>query len=249
MALIQRGSFESLSGMFAASVRESLPALDYLRTFSSLREATRTIQPAPIEFDVSSNARGIALKSLKLLKGFEGFLQNVFNRTQEVYFLSWSWDLSGAPVVNYPGASAIPQTCIIPLQAGDVRKFLGAGITLFPARKVTAGLATRIMIWESDHGARNFGKTMSEIANTVKASKLNNLLSVISLAAGTTTATVSLVKDAAIELSDLIGMILQANSDDYVDFYEGYYPAMEQWEAGVETHQGNASEITLTRLV
>jgi hypothetical protein len=39
----------------------------------------------------------------------------------------------------------MPQACIISLQAGDVRKFMGAGIVLFPARKVTAGLATRIM--------------------------------------------------------------------------------------------------------
>jgi len=249
MAVIQRGSFDALSATLAPSARVSRPGLATLRTLSALREATRAVQPAPLEFDVSSGPRGFALKSLKLMQGFEGFLQILFDPTNEVYFLAWSWDLSGAPVVTYPGATATAQSCIIPMRAGDVRQFLGAGIALFPAREVTAGLATRIMIWESDQGARDFGKAMSEVANTVKASKLNNLLSVISLAPAVTIATATLVKDAAIELADLIGKILQANSDDYVDFYEGYYPAAEEWVAGDETHQGYASEITLTRLV
>jgi hypothetical protein len=183
------------------------------------------------------------------MQGFEGFLQNLFNPTNEVYFLAWSWDPSGAPVVVYPGPTATAQTCIIPLKVGQVREFLGTGIALFPARQVTAGLATRIMLWESDQGARDFGKTMSEVVNAVKASKLNNLLSLLSLATGVTTATVSLVKDAAIELADVIGKILQANSDDYVDFYEGYYPAAEPWTTGDEMHRGNASEIVLARFV
>jgi hypothetical protein len=90
---------------------------------------------------------------------------------------------------------------------------------------------------------------MSEVANTIKASKLNNLLSLISKGIGATPAIVDLVKDAGIELADAIGKILQANSDDYVDFYEGYYAASEPWTSGDETHQGIASEISLTRLV
>ncbi len=248
MALIQKGSFDSFSGMVVASERAKRPALAGLRTLRDIREATRAVQPAPIEFEVSSTPRGLALKSMKLTQGFEGILDDLFNPTNEVYFLAWAWDLSGAPVVDYPGATGSPDRCIIPLQVGQIRQFLGAGIALFPARRVTAGLAVRIMIWESDQGARDFGKTLSEVANTIKASKLNNLLSLVSLATGATTATIALIKDAAIELADALGKILQANSDDYVDFYEGYYPAADPWTAGEETHQGNASEIALTRL-
>jgi len=252
MALIQRGSFDAFSARVAAPVRAGRPNLDRLRTLSEVVEATRAVQPASLEFEVSSDRRGLALKSLKLTRGFEGFLQNLFNPTNEVYFLAWSWDLSGAPVFVYPGDTATPQTCIIPLKPGDVREFLGTGIVLFPARQVTGGIAIRIMIWESDQGASDFGKTMREVANTVKASKLNNLLSLLSSlssATGVTTATISLVKDAAIELADAIGKILQANSDDYVDFYEGYYPASEPWTPGDEMHRGNASEIVLHRFV
>jgi hypothetical protein len=249
MALIQRGSFEDFSMRVAAPVRAGRAALGALETVRQVREATRAVQPVSLEFDVSTEPRGLALKSVKITQGFEGFLQNVFNPINEVYFLAWSWDLSGAPVVEYPGAGADPSTCIIPLRVGQVREFLGAGIVLFPARIVTAGLAIRIMLWESDQGARQFGKTMSEVANTIKASKLNNLLSLISKGIGATPAIVDLVKDAGIELADAIGKILQANSDDYVDFYEGYYAASEPWTSGDETHQGIASEISLTRLV
>jgi len=105
------------------------------------------------------------------------------------------------------------------------------------------------MLWESDQGARQFGKTMSEVANTIKASELNYLLSLIPMGTSPIKATLGLVNAAAIELADAIGKILHANSDDYVDFYEGYYPASESWTSGDETYQGIASEISLTRLV
>jgi len=249
MAIIQHGSFETFSVKITATSRAAHPALNALRTIADVREATRAVQPVSLAFDVSSGPRGLALKSLKLTRGFEGFLQNIFNKKNELYFLAWSWDLSGKPVVEYPGSVANASTCIIPLRVGQLREFLGAGIALFPARIVTGGLSTRIMLWESEQGARDFGKAMSEVANTIKASKLNNLLSLISLATGATAATVSLVKDAVIELADAIGMILKANSDDYVDFYEGYYPAAEPWTSGDETYQGIASEISLTRFV
>lgn len=230
-------------------MRDDRPILQKLHTFSDVAEATRVVQPAPLEFEVSSDKRGLALKSLTLVEGFEGFLRRVFNETNEVYFLAWCWDLSGKPVVEYPGATTDAQTCIIPMVVGKKRKFNGAGINLFPARNVTAGLAVRIMIWESDQDDRNFGKAMSEVSNSVKNSGLNKLLTGISSATGVTMETVSHVKDAAIELADAIGKILQANSDDYVDFFEGYYPTSMRWpwRQGVEKHTGTACEIELTR--
>lgn len=249
MAIIQRGSLDTFSAKIPASASGGRKALDSIRTISVLSEATRDIQSMGLEFDSSTEPRGLALKSLMLTEGFEGLLQKLFSKTNEVYFLAWSWDLSGTPIVEYPGASATTQSCMIPLRVGQVREFMGAGVALFPARKVTAGLATRIMIWESDEGVRDFGKAMSEVANTLKASKLNNLLSLLSSGVNVTMATVNLVKDAAIELASAVGIVLQANSDDYVDFYEGYYPVSEKWTAGEEKHLGHASEIVLSRFV
>lgn len=248
MALIQHGSFDNFSAAATAGARAARAAIGALRTFSMLREATRDVQPVPIEFEASDTPRGLALKSIRLTQGFEGFLQSLFNPTNEVYFVSWAWDFSDNPPVEYPGLGATPQSCIIPLKVGQGREFLGAGIVLFPARTVTAGLAVRIMLWESDQGARDFGKAMTEVANTVKTSELTNLLSLIAMATGVTGATITAAAAAAGELAKAIGAILQANSDDYVDFYEGYYPAADPWAAGDEAHRGYASEIALTRL-
>lgn len=248
MALIKNGSIDSFSATVAQSVLSTKPNLGVFRTLSEIGEATRSVQPAPLEFSTSATSQGLSLKSLKLTQGFEGFLENIFNTSNEVYFLAWVWDMSGNPVAEYPGKTATEQSCIIPLQVGQVREFLGSGICLFPARQVTAGLAVRIMIWESDQSTRNFGKAMSEVTNTVKASKLNSLISLVAMS-GVSTTTIALIKDAAIELADLIGQILQANSDDYVDFYEGYYPVSGGWTPGDETHQSSASEIVLTRFI
>jgi len=248
MSLIRHGSLDAFAATVVAPESAGLPNLGRLRTFSDVGEAIRAVQPAMLELPASSESRGLALKSLKLTQGFEGFLQNMFNPTNNVYFLAWSWDLSGAPIVEYPGSTATDRTCLVPMKVGQVREFLGAGVALFPARQVTSGLATRIMLWESDQSTRDFGKAMSDVAKTVKVSKLSNLLSVLSLTLGATTTTVTLIKDAVVELADAIGKVLQANSDDYVDFYEGYYPVAEPWTIGDEMHRGNASEIAIARL-
>jgi hypothetical protein len=260
MALIRHGSFEDLSigvqrqplGLRVTQPSPMPVPIDLnIRNLSEAVEFTRAFQPLPITLGVSTTPRGLALHSLKLTKGFEGFLQKVFIHKKEnnVYFLAWSWDLSGAPVVEYPGGGGPSKSCIIPLTVGAVREFLGAGTVLFPARPVTAGLATRIMLWESDQEDREFGKTLTTVAHAIKASTLNSVLSLIATGLGTAVAGVTLVKDAALELADIVGKILQASGDDYVDFYEGYYPTSATWTPGNEVHQGNASEIVLARFV
>jgi hypothetical protein len=253
MALIVKGSLDDFSAVVATKERADFPALRDLKTFSVLREATRKVQPVPVEFVTSDTPRGLALKSIKLTKGFEGFLGDIlWNKTNEIYFLAWAWDLSGKPIVQYPGAKVKKEAVIIQLITGQLREFLGAGILLFPAKQITGGLAVRIQVWECDGGARDFGKAMVEVANTIKTSQLSQLLSLISTAVGTaglpTGITVELIKDAVVELTGAVGKILQANSDDYVDFYEGYYPAADPWTGGDEAHKGYASDITLTRL-
>ena len=59
--------------------------------------------------------------------------------------------------------------------------------------------------------------------------------------------TITLIKDASIELAKVIGTILQSNGDDYVDFFEGYYPADQIWTAGNDSYNGYASVLTLNK--
>jgi len=272
MALIQRGSFEDFSvnavelteGFLkrgfrlmetsvlseSDAIQEVGSALNIFKTVREVREAARAYQPVSFEYPVSAEPRGLALKSLTLSNDFDSFLQGVFNPINEVYFIAWCWDLSGKPVYLYPQPGADPSSCIIPMQAGKKREFIGKGALLFPARTITSGLAVRIMLYESDSDVKRFGETLSEVANAISASRLSTLLSGL----GTLTATPQLqilgsIIEASAQLAGIIGKILEKNHDDRVDFFEGYYSVSESWTPGEETYCGTASEITLTRLI
>jgi hypothetical protein len=239
MALITSGSFNDL----AAAV--DMPALEGLETVGVLEQATREAQSAKAKLPTSDGPRGLGLKSLTLSKGFEGILGGVFNKKNEIYFLSWTWDLSGETPYLHPGKGVATEDCLIPIKTGEVREFGGTGALLFPQRIVKSGIATRIQLWESDSRARDLGKTIETVADTIEKSELNNLLKFIALA-GPQVAQLTLIKDAALELAKLIGVILKANSDDYVDFFEGYYPVSTDW-TGEEKLSGHASGIVLSR--
>ena len=252
MSIIRHGSLADFAAAPTREVEAKFAGLRGLRTFAALPQAARVAQPIPLQFQVSQNARGMALKSLMLTKGFEGFIGNLFNSTNDVYFLAWAWDFSGQPPVVYPDprttTAATRNNCLIPLKVGQVREFLGAGVVLYPAQKVTAGLALRIMLWASHEGMRDFGRTLSSIGTAISSSELTTLLSTVTAAAGVTAAIIPAATAAASKLAQTIGTLLQAESDDYVDFYEGYYPATDPWTAGDEDHTGSASDIVLTRL-
>ena len=246
MAVIQHGSLSAFSASLTRTVVPGHESLARTTSFSVLAEAAASPAPAPVTFAESDTPRGLALKSIRLLTGFDGLLGRLlWKSTNEVYFVAWAWDFSGQPIVQYPGEGVAKDACIIPLKAGDLREFIGQGICLFPSRVVSAGLAVRIQLFECDKGVRDFGKAMEEVAGALEKSKLTNLLKLAALATGATTATVTLVYEAARELASAVGTILQKNGDDYVDFYEGYFSAAEPWTPGPVTYAGHASEITL----
>ncbi len=247
MALITDGSLTQFSVEPTDAALASLPEADQVDNFGVLAEVTREAPAEVFRFAVSPDARGLAVATLRLEKGFQSFLARFLHRTSNVYFLAWCWDLSGSAASLYPGPTADPTSVLIPIKGGEVREFIGEGAVLFPPRPVTAGLAMRMQIWESAQGTRQFGKTLSSVAQTIQQSKLNTLLTLIATATGVATATVALVEQAALELGKAIGDILQASSDDYVDFYEGYFPASQPWTTRQTSSRGHASEIVLNR--
>jgi hypothetical protein len=122
---------------------------------------------------------------------------------------------------------------------------MGEGVILFPQRRVSAGIAVRIHIFESDKADRRFGEVLGEVVKAVEEAKLTNLLKLLALATGGAVATLTLVEEAAVELSKVIAAILKANSDDYVDFFEGYFPVSSPWGDG-KRYAGHGSEIELS---
>ncbi|MCD4657548.1 MAG: hypothetical protein K8S87_08370, partial [Planctomycetes bacterium] len=196
MPIIRIGNFDDFSATFTGlmpqmdevklSAQPEQPEVpkkqsptEMFRQINAVMEANKNIKQNPVQFDKSEGKRGIALKSLKLLKGFEGFIENAYNANNELYLLSWAWDFSGQPPYYYPEVQEHYDKCIIQMAAGDTREFLGSGLVLFPSRQVTAGIALRIMIWESDQGVRNFGYTMKKVTKAIEKSSLNKVLSTI----------------------------------------------------------------------
>lgn len=247
MALIKVGSINDFSVAVKSTTKSKNLSLRGIKTFAELSEISKSVEPDSFELFTSADERAIGLKKLELTEGFEGFLQGMLNPTNELYFVVWAWDLSGQPIYQYPGTNTNSTDVIIPLKVGRVKDFLGQGLNIFPKRKVKGGIAVRIQLWESDQSIRNFGKAMSDTADAIKKSELTNLISLVSLVTGVAGATVTLIKDAAIELAKIIGTILQANGDDYVDFFEGYYAADQNWLIGDDVSTGNSSIITLNK--
>ncbi len=248
MALINNGSFDSFSVKAKYKIVSSFPELKGIKSLAEAYEVRREIvEKDPFDLSMSSDSRGLGIRSIILTEGFEGFLQNIFNKKNEIYFVSWAWDLSGKPIFAYPGESVDVDDIRIILKAGNIREFIGEEINIFPKRKVKGGMAVRIQIWENDKDIRDAGDTILNVTNTIENSSLNNVLSGIEKF-GLHTSTISLIKEAALELSKLVGAILKTNNNDFVDFYEGYYPADSEWFKEDNPYTGNSSKIVLRKL-
>lgn len=247
MALIKIGSLHEFTVKPQQKVLIQRPFLKGLTSFRALSEVTRLLEPKSFEVSSSTDKRGLALKSIELTEGFEGFLGNLFDKTNEVYFLAWTWDMSGQPVNKYPGDGVDPETVKFNLKVGNVREFVGDGIILFPKREVKGGIGVHIQLWESDKDIQNIGNVMVQVAETIQKSNLNNVLTAISLATGVSGVTITVVEQALLELTKLTGEILKANSPDFVDFFEGFYTTDKAWTIGKEQYKGNSSKIVLEK--
>jgi hypothetical protein len=247
MALIEIGSINSFAVAANERAMKQKPFLKVIRSFSELKEVSSNIPPDSFELIKSKDQRGVGLKSIQLTEGFEGFLHKFSNKANEIYFFAWAWDMSGKPVNLYPGSIIDSKEVFIKIKKGSLREFIGEGIDLFPKREVKGGIAIRIQLWESDQKQRDFGKAMSDTADAINKSSLNHLLSAISLATGVSGTAITLIKDASIQLANLVGTILKANGDDYVDFFEGYYASDSDWTEGNDTYNGNSSILTLNK--
>lgn len=218
-----------------------------LATIGEMQHVARDV-PAIQTFDESEQPRGLALKSLTLHGDFRSFIERLFDSKSNVYYLAWCWDLSGQPINVFPGKTSSAEDVMFGLRPGESQRFMGAGSLLFPQRVISGGLVVRLQVWQSDAEVRRFGETLASVCNEIRSSKLNSLLTLIGTLAGVATAQVVLIEQAALELGAVIGTILKANGDDFVDLYEGYFPVSEQWAAGEFAETNRFTKITFTRI-
>jgi hypothetical protein len=88
---------------------------------------------------------------------------------------------------------------------------------------------------------------MTKTADIIQKSELNQLLSLISTVTGITGTTVTMIEQAALQLGKLIGNLLQMNANDYVDYYEGYFPASKPWILGNEEYKHSSTTLVLNK--
>jgi hypothetical protein len=244
MSLIKRGSLFDFSVKAKPQIGQEIESLKDITTFRELVQITRNSKPISFDLVTSPEERGLALKSVCLNKTFEGFLDN-FTKNN-LYAFTVAWDLSNKPISYFPDPLSEKNRNMFTIGAGQTIEFPDRGLPLFPKGKVNGGIAYKIMLLESDQNSMNFSAFISAISDTIRRSELSYLLSLFSNAAGVNGASISLVSEAAKRLYIAIGDILKANSNDFIDFVEGYYP-ITNWVRDFDDIENAYSTVVINR--
>lgn len=247
MPVFKVGNFNQIAVRFDQTAKVIKATHKHMVKFShtlsvdALPELSFNIEPPSMDLAKSPNKWGLYLKTLTLHESFEGFIVNLFNPANEIYFTSIVWDYSGHPPFVYPPKGAQGSDFLIHMKAATTRQFVGDGVSLWPAQTVVGGLNVAILVYECDSDVRALGETLVDIHDKVGSSKLSSLIAVIST--NPSLATGIAIGEAVNELMGLIGNIMKRNGDDYVDFFEGSYGTDKPQTARIEKcdHPGLAA--------
>ncbi len=240
MPVFKVGNFNQIAVQFDQTARVFKPThkdkVKFSRTLSidALPELSFNIEPPSMDLAKSPNKWGLYLKTLTLHESFEGFIVNLFNPENEIYFTSLAWDYSGSPPFVYPPKGAQGSDFIIPMKAQTTRQFIGDGVNIWPARTVVGGLNVAILVYECDSDVKAVGERLVDIHDKVGKSKLSSLIAAIST--NPPLATGIAIGEAVNELMGTIGNIMKRNGDDFVDFFEGSYGTDKPQTARVEKY-------------
>lgn len=244
MALIKSGSLFDFTVKVKPQIEQEMNSLGEITTFRELAEITRKSKPISFDLSLSPEERGLALKSLTLNNNFDAFLCNFLKSKLQI--ISCAWDLSDKPINIYPQPGSEINKCYFALGKDNTIEFPNEGIPLFRKRKVLSGIAFRIFIMVSDQENNNFNSFLSSISDTIRRSELNLLLGLFSKSTGVNGASILLVSQAEQKLTNAIGDFIKTNSDDYIDYIEGYYP-INNWVRDFDTIENNTSTVVLNR--
>jgi hypothetical protein len=249
MPLFKVGNFNQIAVKFDQTAKvvkvSHKDKVKFSRTLSldALPELSFNIEPPSMDLAKSPNRWGLFLKTLSLYESFEGFIVNLFNSDNEIYFTSIAWDYTGKPPFVYPPKGAQGSHFLIPMKAQTSRRFVGDGVNIWPAQIVVGALNLVILVYECDSDVRAAGEILVDIHDKVGNSKLSKLIAAI--AANPSLATGIAIGEAVNELMGVIGNIMKRNGDDYVDLFEGSYGTDKPQTARVEKYDHEAAGIEL----
>ncbi|MGP4002919.1 hypothetical protein [Streptomyces sp. 8N706] len=240
MPLLSRGGFDQFAATASGPSSDEY-GLTGPQPFTVLREVTRELQPVPLTFSSTAEERGVTLTRLRLTTGSRVMLRRVADEEAPLHILAWSWDLSGdGPLVN-PVPEEDLSRWTVPFRKTE-RRLDDAPLELVPRRRVIGCQSVRVILWQSDRGD-DPRTVIDQVREAMRHSRLAAALSALATAE-TTMMTAVGVREAAGELGREIAPVLRALCSDYVDFFEGFYPAAEN-AAGTEHFTGYHSELSL----
>jgi hypothetical protein len=249
MPIFKIGSFSQVGLSFAQSSRvvkvEHKKEVKFPKRLSlhALSEVSFNIEPPKMDLAKSPAKWGLYLKRLSLYESFEGFIANLFNHDNEIYFTSVAWDYSGSRPFVYPPKGTKCSDFLIPMKSNTKREFVGDGVNIWPAQTVVGALNLVIIVYESDQDERDLGDQLVDIHVQVAKSKLAALVQAIS--ENPSLATGVAIGTAVNELLGVVGNIMKRNGDDYVDLFEGSYGTDKQQTARVEKYDHEAAGVEL----
>lgn len=221
MAIIKIGNFDDIG--VKAGLRSGRRSLRLPRSMSlaASRQLAEDLEVRGMELVRSKTPWALYLKRLTLRKGFEGFLSGLLDKTNEIYFVAFAWDYSGRRPKVFPYTTLEPSEYLLKMKKGQTRDFMGDGVALWPARRVSGALNVIIMVYESDREVQRSGEVMETIHATVDKSTLTDLITAI--AANPAVATARAISGAVKDLVETVGKIMKKNKNDVVELFEGSY--------------------------
>jgi len=231
--------------------RECVDTISFPRTLpaEALQELSFNVEPPTIKLIKSKKRWGLSLNNLYLNKSFEGFIKNIFQKNNQVYFTTITWDYSGTAPFTYPPKGVQSSSFQIPMKpkTKNSRLFIGNGVDIFPPKIVVGALNVVILVYESDDDVRKVGETLVDIHDKVESSNLAGLISAISTNPSLVSADV--IKKSVTDLMGAIGIIMKRNRDDYVDLFMGSYRTDIPQSSRTENYDHESAGIELNFIV
>lgn len=242
MPLISHGSLTAFSAI-ASGAAATDAGLTGVLPCAVLREAARAYQPVPLAFAPSPSPLRLELTELGLAPPVRAMMPRLSDRDAPLHVLAWYWDLSGQSPTVVPVGEIDAKRWQLDLDHAGGRVLAERALTIHPTSTVVGGLAVRILLWQAGPELAP-SALVAAISDALHHARLADTLATVAASTRRTVTAVSMVAEAAAALGPEVAPTLRLLCPDYLDFFEGFFPAADLVE-GVREFRGYHSGLSL----